>query len=127
MPSALRSRQDTSERYLVNIDQDHASASGAVALRIKQDAASDAVFIDHNSTTTGSAINLCARENYVPFVGQTEAAWRFAQLLAVLQTSADSSGLTEGGKPNDCEHARTEYRKLVGAAFDSWDAPNIDR
>ncbi|MBI4022415.1 MAG: hypothetical protein HY372_03575 [Candidatus Andersenbacteria bacterium] len=39
---------DTSERYLVNIDQDHASATGARALRIKQDSTATAQFIDQN-------------------------------------------------------------------------------
>jgi len=36
---------NTSERYLVNIDQDHADAAGAVVLRLKQDSTADIVQI----------------------------------------------------------------------------------
>jgi len=43
---------DTSERYLVNIHQVHASASGAVALRIQQDSAADAFRVDDQAGDT---------------------------------------------------------------------------
>ncbi|MBI4092666.1 MAG: NYN domain-containing protein, partial [Candidatus Kerfeldbacteria bacterium] len=46
--NVVSNSSDTSERYLVNIDQDNSSASGARALRIKQDAAQTAQFIDQN-------------------------------------------------------------------------------
>ena len=36
---------------------------------------------------------------FVKEVGQTAATWRYAHLQAVNQTSADSSRLTEDGKP----------------------------
>jgi hypothetical protein len=60
-------------------------------------------------------------------VGQTEAVWRFAQLQAVMQTTAVLSRLAAARQtPSDFAQVRAEYRKLVGAAFDSSDAPNID-
>ena len=43
------------------------------------------------------------------------------------QTSADSSQLTEDGRPQAASSKRSRtYRKLVGTPFDSSDVPNID-
>ena len=60
-------------------------------------------------------------------VGQTAAAWRFAQLQAVKQTSADSSRLTEDGKPQRLRAGENGVPKTRRGRFDSSDAPNIDR
>jgi hypothetical protein len=59
--------------------------------------------------------------------------WTNRRSLAFRPTAGGEADLCRFGQtdrgwqtPSDCEQARTEYRKLVGAAFESSYAPNID-
>ncbi|MBI4022174.1 MAG: hypothetical protein HY372_02360, partial [Candidatus Andersenbacteria bacterium] len=52
--NVVSNSSNTSERYLVNIHQDHASASSAVGLRIQQDASADILRLYQSTTSVFS-------------------------------------------------------------------------